>query len=77
MIDLILGAFCEVRSQAHIAEHGGLAVDSSWHVARGERPTCGDEAPQQEPRREESAGDRQGDNDSGGKSRYCRKHWFC
>lgn len=40
MIDLILGAFCEVRSDAHSAEHGGVYADSAWHVAHGERPTC-------------------------------------
>lgn len=40
MIDLILGAMCEVRSIAHTAEHGGLWADSAWHVARGELPTC-------------------------------------
>lgn len=40
MIDLILGALCEVRGAAHYTDHGGLKVDSAWHVAHGQRPTC-------------------------------------
>jgi hypothetical protein len=40
MIDLFLGAFCEVRGAAHYERHGGLKADSDWHVAQGERPTC-------------------------------------
>ncbi|QBJ01167.1 hypothetical protein PBI_ARISSANAE_82 [Mycobacterium phage Arissanae] len=58
---------CEVRSDAHVAEHGGLMADSVWHIQHGERPTCN---PQ------DSA--RQGDNHSDDKkSRFCRKRWYC
>ena len=66
---------CEVRSAAHIAEHGGLAADSAWHVANGQRPTCGDQAkasPAPAPAASENK-----DRDDEGKSRYCRKRWFC
>lgn len=61
---------CEHRSAAHIAEHGGLAADSAWHVAHGDLPTCGEAS---------STADRDTnrDNDNEGKSRYCRKHWIC
>jgi hypothetical protein len=40
VIDLILGALCEVRSEAHQQAHGGLVADSAWHIKRGELPTC-------------------------------------
>jgi hypothetical protein len=52
---------CEPRSATHIAQHGGQAADSAWHVARGERPTC----------------DRSDRHDDERKSRYCRRHWYC
>ncbi|AER48270.1 hypothetical protein SEA_KOKO_85 [Mycobacterium phage Koko] len=59
---------CEVRGEAHQLEHGGFKADSLWHVAHGERPTCGGE----------DSHARQGDDDHRDKkSRYCRKHWFC
>lgn len=70
MIDLILGALCEVRSVAHQEAHGGLHADSTWHVSRGELPTCGAEG--------STAGASSHDEkDQDGKSRYCRKKWFC
>lgn len=31
---------CERRSAAHVAEHGGIAADSAYHVAHGQLPTC-------------------------------------
>ena len=70
MIDLILGALCEVRSDAHANEHGGVWADSAYHVSQGERPTCGlvDEHPSETS---------QSDSGDGGKSRYCSKRWFC
>ena len=76
MIDLILGALCEVRSEAHIERHGGLAADSAWHVANGERPTCGQEGAVKAPER---AVDESFDNERGdeSKSRFCRRKWFC
>lgn len=40
MIDLILGALCEFRSDYHASQHGGRLADSAWHVAHGELPTC-------------------------------------
>lgn len=71
MIDLILGALCEVRSQAHIEKYGGLLKDSAEHVARGELPTCNPD----KPAKAESS---QYDSDEPGKkSRYCKKRWFC
>lgn len=58
---------CEVRSSAHIAEHGGFYADSAYHIQHGELPTCNPDS---------SA--RQGDNtDRDSKSRYCRKKWYC
>ena len=69
MIDLILGALCEVRLPVHYEEHGGLWADSAYHVSNGERPTC----------REESATPASSSSEERdeGKSRYCRKRWFC
>lgn len=40
MIDLMLGALCEVRGPGHYNQHGGLEVDSAYHVAHGGKPTC-------------------------------------
>lgn len=71
MIDLILGALCEVRSEAHYEAHGGLWADSAWHVSRGELPTC---PPPERRHYEESSSD---DSEDDGKSKYCRKRWFC
>ncbi|QBP31098.1 hypothetical protein SEA_REFUGE_80 [Mycobacterium phage Refuge] len=62
------GPLCEHRSEAHIAQYGGLLKDSADHVARGELPTC-------DPNPESSQDDSQPDDDS--KSRYCRKRWYC
>lgn len=47
MIDLLLGVLCEVRGEAHAAEHHTtVAADSRYHVLNGERPTCGvDDSP--------------------------------
>ena len=73
MIDLILGALCEVRSEAHALEHGEtVASDSRWHVLNGELPTCGvgDGSPKAESSRYDS-------DEPGKKSRYCRKKWWC
>jgi len=69
MIDLILGALCEVRAEAHYEKHGGLVADSLYHVAQGERPTCGaEQSPQAVSSHDES-------NDE--KSRFCKRKWFC
>ncbi len=68
MIDIILGALCEVRLPSHYEAHGGRAADSAYHVLHGELPTC-------EP--EESPGYVSSSDESEGKSRYCRKRWFC
>ena len=62
---------CEHRSAAHIAEHGGLAADSRWHVAHGQLPTCGAEQQQEAKPAPEKK------RDDGKKSRFCRKRWFC
>lgn len=71
MIDIILGALCEVRAEAHYEAHGGLVADSLYHVAQGERPTCGaEETPAYVSSHDENRND-------DGKSRYCRKKWFC
>lgn len=68
---------CEPRSAAHAAEHGTtVAADSRYHVARGELPTC--EA-QSQSRDSGSSSSSNGSysNEDEGKSRYCRKRWFC
>ena len=64
---------CEPRAEAHWSQHGGLKVDSAWHVAHGERPTCTEpshttivRAPQED-----------NDTDRDRKSRYCRRHIVC
>ncbi|AVP41929.1 hypothetical protein SEA_JSQUARED_87 [Mycobacterium phage Jsquared] len=60
---------CEYRSAAHIAEHGGKVADDAWHIAHGGLPSC-DESPRRETRQGESKPDE-------GKSRFCRKRWYC
>jgi hypothetical protein len=65
------GPLCEVRSAAHIAKYGGLAKDSAEHVARGELPTC-DPAESSE-----ASHASQSNDDRDGKSRYCKRRWFC
>lgn len=78
---------CEQRTAAHIAEHGGLAADSAWHLANGDLPTCGgqeqtrsnDRTGVEETRRgggSDQSGPKWNDDDEP-KSRYCRKHFFC
>ena len=75
---------CVHRSAAHAAEHGTTsAADSRSHVRNGERPTCG----QENDGRSDSDRERQRDSngeffwpfedDRDGKSRYCRRRWFC
>ncbi|ARQ94672.1 membrane protein [Mycobacterium phage Journey13] len=66
----VAGPLCEYRSQAHIAEHGGFNADNAWHIARGQLPSC-DESPRREARQDNN--DRRDD----GKSRFCRKRWYC
>ena len=61
---------CEYRSAKHVAEHGGLAADSAWHVANGELPTC-------DPGGQDRAKRSSGDGGKDGKSRFCRKRWWC
>jgi hypothetical protein len=61
---------CEYRSEAHQSEHGGFEVDSAYHVAHGELPTCG----QPESTQVTAPADEHEDED---KSRYCRKRWYC
>lgn len=61
---------CAHRSAAHVAEHGGTAADSRYHLAQGELPTCGDEA-------SSARENNHRDKDDDGKSRFCRRHWFC
>lgn len=61
---------CEHRGEAHIAKHGGLLKDSAEHVARGELPMC-DPSPQGQ------TAQRVNNNDRDGKSRFCRKRWYC
>ncbi len=64
---------CEHRSAAHVAEHGGLAIDSAYHVSHGELPTCSNEE-----RKTSSGANNNNDKPkSDDKSRYCRKHFFC
>jgi len=46
---------CAHRSAVHVAEHGGHAADSRWHVAHGDLPTCDPD----------SSGARSSDDDDG------------
>lgn len=34
------GVLCEHRGAAHYSQHGGLKLDSDWHVSQGQLPTC-------------------------------------
>lgn len=65
---------CEHRSAAHIAEHGGLAADSRWHVARGQLPTCGAEEQKDSEQAKPAQSEKKKDD---GKSRFCRKRIWC
>lgn len=66
------GPLCEPRAAEHAREHGmSVKADSRWHVENGERPTCGTESSSG------SFSNRDNGNRDEGKSRYCRKHWFC
>ena len=61
---------CTARSEAHIAEHGGVIADDAYHISRGELPNCRvDERSRREPKFSE--------DDSESKSRYCSRRWFC
>jgi len=68
------GPLCEHRSKAHIEKYGGLAKDSAEHIARGELPTCDPDPEPDKPREAKRGND---DHKDDGKSRYCRKHWYC
>lgn len=84
MIEIALSGFlwftplqvtCEHRSAVHVAEHGGLAADSAWHVAHGDLPTCDTSA--SEPYTHERLDSSSDEKGKGKKSRFCRRHWFC
>ena len=62
---------CEHRSEAHQLEHGGFTADNAWHVLHGDLPTCKVESNSNSSRKD---GDVSQDE---GKSRFCRKRWFC
>lgn len=70
---------CEHRSDTHIAEHGGLAADSAWHVAHGDLPTCDPGQASETEQRHERAEYQSEPQDRGdrGESRYCRERWYC
>ena len=61
---------CVHRGIAHQAEHGGFAVDSAWHVANGELPTCDSSEPVAD-------NDYQDNDNREDNSRFCERHWFC
>ena len=77
---------CVHRSAAHAAEHGTtVAADSRWHVRHGELPTCGhendgqrasDDRDDRRDRSEYRPSKKRWFNDDG-KSRFCRKRWWC
>ena len=69
----VSAAPCEYRTGSHVAEHGGLKADSAWHVAHGDLPTCGAENTSHRASESEESYD----SDDDGKSRYCRKRWYC
>lgn len=61
---------CVTRSEAHIAEHGGVIADDAYHISRGELPNCRvDERSRREPKYSEE--------DSESKSRYCKRKFWC
>lgn len=59
---------CEVRSDAHVAEHGGFYADSAYHIQHGELPTCNGS---------QDSARQGGDDHRDKKSRHCRKNWYC
>lgn len=72
------GPLCEARSAAHAAEHGTtVAADSRYHVARGELPTCEAQPQQRQENRSSSSSNSSKSYEDEGKSRHCRKHWYC
>ncbi|ASZ75512.1 site-specific recombination directionality factor RDF [Mycobacterium phage Kimona] len=66
---------------AHLADkqtHTTPAADRRYHLQRGEPSPCseqdaqgGEESPASPVQRDDQ------DKRDGGKSRFCRKHWFC
>ena len=83
-------AGCEPRSAKHVAEHGGLAADSAWHVAHGDRPTCGDKASSSSSSgssdsnrshrassSSNSSSDYSDDYNSDHEGRFCDGRWWC
>lgn len=76
--DASAAPLCEVRSAAHIAEHGGIHEDSRWHIARGELPNCDDSSNNAGSDHNSAGSDKKASSsDNDDKSRYCRKHVWC
>ncbi len=67
-----LVALCDHREPGHAAKHGGQLADDEYHLRRGESVTCSDDQSHEIPKSDEHK-----DNDDNGKSRYCRRHFFC
>lgn len=72
---------CTHRSAAHIAQHGGIDTDSAWHVSHGDLPNCGgDDAAgntRDDDHHEADEPASHHDDEDDGKSRFCRRHWYC
>ena len=70
---------CVNRSTAHAVDNGTtVAGDSRYHVLRGELPTCGHEqAGQSSSGYNGETYRKSNDKRDGGKSRFCRKRWYC
>lgn len=62
---------CEDRGYRHYEENG-REKDTAFHVSRGELPTCHDDD-----KTTVSRPTKKSKKDRDGKSRFCRKHWWC
>lgn len=67
---------CEDRGHNHW-ERNGKENDDRYHLTRGERVTCHEQSenkPAQKNDKPKQNNEKKSDN---GKSKYCRKHWYC
>lgn len=76
---------CLHRGRQHVVQHanGNVDADSRWHVLHGEPPTCepgrssDTESWEQRQDKIDRERHRRSIGQDDGKSRYCRRHWYC
>lgn len=68
---------CEHREPGHVDKHGGQLVDDEYHRSRGESVTCVPAETDTGSGSDETHKRPDNDNQAEGKSRYCRRHFWC